>query len=274
MHRIDVAISLAVFRFFQPMTVHSRRERHNPLALRGDGRLQIRQDFIPFCFRQARRTVRKVHRAKSGDRILRHSGGVVIVKKDLWPIIGQPYARLHPEVHECRKVDLARRARIDDVGNVIDKVETSQRIGARNRRQLLQIKIEAEVLRERSPKVQVNVQSVAVDGQGECLILDGKGVVIRNAKGVFDDALDLANRSGGVLFGFFEFAKKIIDKREHILERPANDWHHHRIERLIFDRVTHHFQTGSGGGNDVAKGHILEVEHGAQVGQDNDDIVF
>ena len=120
----------------------------------------------------------------------------------------------------------------------------------------------------------MNIQSIAVDGQRECLILDGKGVVISDAQSVFDDALDLANRSGGVLFGLFEFAKKLIDKREHILERSAYDWHDHRIERLVFDRVAHHFQTGSGGGNDVAEGHVLEVEHGAQIGQDDDDIVF
>ena len=139
MHRIDVVISLAVFRFFQPMTVHSRRERHDPLALRGDGRFQIRQNFLPFCFRQARRTVCKVHRPESGDRVLRHPSGIVVVKENLWPIIGQPYSRLHPEIHERRQVDLARRTRIHDVGNVLDKVEPRQRIRAGNRRQLLQI---------------------------------------------------------------------------------------------------------------------------------------
>ena len=119
-------------------------------------------------------------------------------------------------------------------------------------------------------QVQVQIEGVALQAEGEHLVLDRLGVVIMDAEGVLNDALHLADKAGRILGSGVQLSQHVVHEGEDVRQGAVDDRNHGRVEGLAGNAVAHELQSGLHRLDDVGEGQVLEVEGLAQVRQDDD----
>ena len=254
-------------------SIDHRGDALDPGAQAGEHAAEIFQDAGVAIIADFAAARGKGNAAEGGKRHGLELGRVVVVKEEFRACAGEADPRVNLQLGHRRQRDLAGSAGVDDVGDVVDKVETGQRARAGDLRQLREVQAEAEFLLEHLVELQVDVQHVAAEREREYLLLRRQAIVIGDAQRLLEDGFDLADGAGRVGGRVFELGQKAINEGEGVGQRSPDHRQDHRIKRLTLDRTLDKFEAQTRGLDDVFEREFLEVERRAKVGQDDDDVV-
>ena len=179
---------------------------------------------------------------------------------------GLDTAEIDPDVDhrldEGAELDLDTR--VDELGNALECGEVQPQ-----RTEGLEVEAEREDVLEDLVPLDVEDQLLPLENQREGLIVRIGLVVVSDAERVLDQLLDLLDHRGRILGRLLDLLEEIVDKPEHILQRPVHDRNLLAVEGLVGQRRLEPLDPAADRRDDRLEVESAEVEGVAEVRQDH-----
>ena len=196
-----------------------------------------------------------------GDQL----AGVVVIEKGLHLAAAEAHTGIDLQTRAQGQLHLAACTRIEDIAQGGDEIKAIQTT-AGPFPQGIEIEIEPEVLAENLGDIEVDVEAVAIEAEGEALAVGGEAVVVPDAQSGFDQPLQLRQQGAGLVGHRFELGQQVVEEGEGFGQGAADHRQHRCVEGLILHGAAHHCQALADATHHIAEAEVADIECSTQIG--------